>query len=48
MVIPCGQDSNKMPIGLQLIGKPFDEITLLRAAYTFEQNTEYHNRRPEF
>ena len=31
-----------MPIGMQLIGKVLDEATILRAAYTFEQATEYH------
>lgn len=36
--IPCGKDSNDMPIGMQLIAKHFDEETLYRAAYTFEQN----------
>ncbi len=46
MVIPCGFDSKGLPVGLQLIGKPFDETTLIRAAYTFEQNTDYHKRRP--
>ena len=35
--VPCGTDGNSMPIGLQLIGKRFDELTILRAAYTFEQ-----------
>ena len=38
--IPCGKDSEGMPIGLQLIAKHFDEETLLRAAYTYEQNKE--------
>ncbi|NSW89379.1 MAG: Asp-tRNA(Asn)/Glu-tRNA(Gln) amidotransferase subunit GatA [Firmicutes bacterium] len=46
MSIPCGMDSKSMPIGLQLIGKRFDETTILRAAYTFEQNTEFHKNRP--
>ncbi len=46
LVIPCGLDSQGLPVGLQLIGKGFDESTLLRAAYTFEQNTEYHKIRP--
>lgn len=41
MSIPCGLDSKGLPIGLQLIGKAFDESTLLRVAYTFEQNTEF-------
>lgn len=45
LVVPCGQDSNNLPIGLQLIGKPFDESTLLRTGYTFEQNTNFHKNR---
>ena len=40
--IPCGFASDGMPIGMQLIGKVLDEETILRAAYTFEQATEYH------
>lgn len=36
-----------LPVGIQLIGRPFDEGTLLRAAYVFEQNTEHHRARPE-
>ena len=43
--VPCGFVGG-MPVGLQLIGKPFGEGTLLRAAYTFEQNTEFHRQRP--
>lgn len=46
MVAPCGVDSKGLPIGLQLIAKPFGEPTLLRTAYAFEQNTDYHTRRP--
>jgi aspartyl-tRNA(Asn)/glutamyl-tRNA(Gln) amidotransferase subunit A len=37
-----------LPIGLQLIGKPFDEATILRAAHAFEQATEWHKRKAEF
>ena len=40
--IPCGFAKDGMPIGMQLIGKVLDEETILRAAYTFEQATEYH------
>ena len=43
--IPCGY-ADGMPVGLQLIGKPFGEGTLFRAAYAFEQNTEHHKARP--
>jgi len=46
MSIPCGF-AQGMPVGLQLMGRHFDEGTLLRAAYTFEQNTDYHKAFPE-
>jgi len=45
--IPCGFSNKGLPIGLQIIGKHFDEETLIRAAYTFEQNTDYHTKNPE-
>jgi aspartyl-tRNA(Asn)/glutamyl-tRNA(Gln) amidotransferase subunit A len=45
LVVPCGFDKNNLPIGMQLLGKPFDESTLLRVGYTFEQNTEFHKVR---
>lgn len=45
--IPCGFDKDNMPIGMQLIGKAFSESTLLRAAYTFEQNADIPNIRPQ-
>lgn len=44
--IPCGFDNHGLPIGLQLIGRPFDEATLLRAAYSYEQATPWHTRKP--
>ncbi|RCW44146.1 Asp-tRNA(Asn)/Glu-tRNA(Gln) amidotransferase subunit GatA [Paenibacillus prosopidis] len=44
--IPCGS-AEGLPIGLQIIGKPFDESTVLRAAHAFEQNTEHHKQRPQ-
>ncbi|MBN2110019.1 MAG: Asp-tRNA(Asn)/Glu-tRNA(Gln) amidotransferase subunit GatA [Methanosarcinaceae archaeon] len=43
--VPCGF-SEGMPVGLQIIGKHFDENTIIRAAYSFEQNTAHHTRRP--
>jgi aspartyl-tRNA(Asn)/glutamyl-tRNA(Gln) amidotransferase subunit A len=45
--VPCGFDSRGLPVGLQLIGRAFDEATLLRAAYSYEQATDFHRRRPE-
>ncbi|MCI3923113.1 Asp-tRNA(Asn)/Glu-tRNA(Gln) amidotransferase subunit GatA [Paenibacillus sp. TRM 82003] len=44
--VPCGKDPAGMPIGLQLIGKPFGESTVLRAAHAFEQATEHHKQKP--
>lgn len=38
--IPCGLSKEGLPIGLQLMGRAFDEATVLRAAYTFEKNSE--------
>jgi aspartyl-tRNA(Asn)/glutamyl-tRNA(Gln) amidotransferase subunit A len=45
MSVPCGFEDG-LPIGLQIIGKPFDEETILRVAYTYEQNTDCHLRKP--
>lgn len=47
MSLPAGFSKSGLPIGLQLIGKPFGEETILRAAYAFEQATEWHNRKAE-
>lgn len=45
--VPCGfTTSPKLPIGLQLLGKPFGEATLLRVAHAFEQSTDWHKARP--
>ncbi|SHJ09017.1 Asp-tRNA(Asn)/Glu-tRNA(Gln) amidotransferase subunit GatA [Propionispora hippei] len=41
--VPCGF-AGGMPVGLQIIGKPLGEETILRTAYTFEQNNDYHKR----
>ena len=43
--IPCGFADN-LPIGFQLLGRPFDEATVLRAADAFERATDWHSRRP--
>jgi len=43
--LTCGFHDG-LPIGMQIMGKPFDEETILRVAYAFEQNTDYHNRKP--
>lgn len=43
--IPCGFAKNGLPIGLQIITKPFDEEMLFRIAHTYEQNTSWHKKR---
>ena len=45
--IPCGYSREGLPIGLQILTKAFDETTLLRIAYAYEQNTHWHKREPE-
>ncbi|MDP2938993.1 MAG: Asp-tRNA(Asn)/Glu-tRNA(Gln) amidotransferase subunit GatA [Candidatus Omnitrophota bacterium] len=44
--IPCGFTENNLPIGLQILAKPFDEEMLFRIGFTYEQNTEWHKRNP--
>jgi aspartyl-tRNA(Asn)/glutamyl-tRNA(Gln) amidotransferase subunit A len=44
--VPCGFDNQGLPISVQLIGKPFEEETLLRAAYAYEQVTDWHACKP--
>jgi aspartyl-tRNA(Asn)/glutamyl-tRNA(Gln) amidotransferase subunit A len=44
--LPCGFDRTGRPIGLQIVGRPFDELTVLQIAYAYEQATEWHRRLP--
>ncbi len=44
--MPAGFTRSGLPIGLQLIGRPFDEPTVLRAAHAYERATEWHVRKP--
>ena len=44
--LPCGFDPLCLPIGMQIIGKPFDEATILNLAYAYEQSTEWHKKNP--
>lgn len=45
--VPCGYNKDKMPIGMQIIGKALDEATILRVAYTYEQSQSYHEDRAQ-
>jgi len=44
--VPCGFDAG-LPLGLQIIGKYFDEATIYRVAHAFEQATDFHKQKPE-
>ncbi len=44
--VPCGFTSASLPIGLQLVGRPFDEGTLLRVAHAYERVAPWAQRRP--
>jgi aspartyl-tRNA(Asn)/glutamyl-tRNA(Gln) amidotransferase subunit A len=46
ITVPCGFSDEGLPIGLQLAGRPFEEETVLRAAYAYEQSTDWHLRKP--
>ena len=44
--VPCGFNSSGMPMGLQIVGRPFEEENVLKVAYAYEQNTDWRSRRP--
>lgn len=44
--LPCGFTKDNLPIGLQILGKPLDENTVLKTAYAYEQATDWHKKRP--
>jgi len=44
--VPCGFTEGNLPVGLQIVARPFEEPVVLRTAYAYEQATEWHKRRP--
>ena len=44
--VPCGFTAGGLPVGMQIVGKPFDEVTLLRLAYAYQQHAGWSRRRP--
>jgi aspartyl-tRNA(Asn)/glutamyl-tRNA(Gln) amidotransferase subunit A len=47
LAIPSGFTKNGLPVGMQLIGRSFDEATLLRIGAAFQRATDFHERVPE-
>lgn len=45
--VPCGFTSFNLPVGLQIVTRPFEEATAFRVAYAYEQATDWHSRRPK-
>lgn len=45
--VPCGFSKDGLPIGIQVLGKPFDEETVLHVAHAYEQNTNWREKQPE-
>ena len=46
LCLPCGFTAENMPISLQIVGRPFQEATVMKVAHAYEQNTPWHTRRP--
>jgi aspartyl-tRNA(Asn)/glutamyl-tRNA(Gln) amidotransferase subunit A len=45
--LPCGFTRAGLPVGLQIVGRPFDEVTVVRAGHAYEQATAWHQRVPD-
>ncbi len=44
--IPCGFTQENLPVSLQIVGRPFEDHTVMKVAHAYEQNTRWHTRRP--
>jgi len=44
--LPCGFTSTGLPVGLQIVGRPYEDALVLKAAHAFESTTDFHSRRP--
>lgn len=47
VVVPCGVSADGMPVSIQIVGRAFDDATVLRVARAYERATEWHTRRPQ-
>jgi aspartyl-tRNA(Asn)/glutamyl-tRNA(Gln) amidotransferase subunit A len=46
MSVPCGFSPDGLPIGMQILGKPFDEVTIFRVGHAYQEATDWHTREP--
>jgi aspartyl-tRNA(Asn)/glutamyl-tRNA(Gln) amidotransferase subunit A len=46
LCLPCGFNRGGLPFSLQIVGRAFDEATILRLAHAYEMTTDWHKRRP--
>jgi Asp-tRNA(Asn)/Glu-tRNA(Gln) amidotransferase A subunit family amidase len=46
LTVPCGVAASGLPVGLQIVGRPFEDATVLRVGHAYEQSTGWHRRRP--
>lgn len=46
LTVPCGFTRSGLPVALQIVGKPFDEVTVLRVGHAYEVHAAWHDRRP--
>src|SRR5262245_55815539 len=46
LAVPCGFSRDGLPLSVQIVGRPFDEVTVLRAGHAYEQAAGWHRRRP--
>ena len=47
LMLPCGFSRAGLPLGIQVIGRPFGDSTVLRAGHAYQTATDWHKRRPE-
>ncbi|MCK5306613.1 MAG: Asp-tRNA(Asn)/Glu-tRNA(Gln) amidotransferase subunit GatA [Candidatus Omnitrophica bacterium] len=46
MSVPCGFCGNNLPVGMQILAKPFGEKTIFKTAYAYQENSQWHKRKP--
>jgi aspartyl-tRNA(Asn)/glutamyl-tRNA(Gln) amidotransferase subunit A len=47
LAVPCGFDDDGLPVGMQLIGRPFEEARLFRIGHAFQEASDFHTRSPQ-